>query len=134
MGVVEPAAGLPDDLDPLFDVEVPPSNAVSMPYDASSTGLEAALVPRWAEVGGSTELHKRIDGPDHARLVREMTANLERRGGARTLVIARYQPAPSLEGQSLDEIAATLGARESTVHKKFKRALRTIQEHYDGEE
>src|SRR5437660_922397 len=82
-----------------------PVYADQYPYDASSTGLEAALVPRWAEVGGSTELHKRIDGPDHARLVREMTANLERRGGARTLVIARYQPAPSLEGQSLDEIA-----------------------------
>jgi N-acyl-D-amino-acid deacylase len=75
------------------------------PYDASSTGLEAALVPRWAEVGGAAELRKRIDGPEHSRLVREMAANLERRGGAKTLVIARYQPDASLEGKSLDEIA-----------------------------
>jgi len=75
------------------------------PYDASSTGLEAALVPRWAEVGGAAELRKRIDGADHSRLAREMAANLERRGGAKTLVIARYQPDASLEGKSLDEIA-----------------------------
>ena len=75
------------------------------PYDASSTGLEAALVPRWAEVGGAAELRKRIDGPEHSRLAREMAANLERRGGAKTLVIARYQPDVSLEGKSLDEIA-----------------------------
>src|SRR5207244_12784700 len=75
------------------------------PYDASSTSLEAALVPRWAEVGGPAELRRRIDGPDHSRLVAEMTANLERRGGAKTLVVARYQPDPALEGQSLEEIA-----------------------------
>lgn len=82
-------------------------------YDASSTGLEAALVPRWAEVGGAAELRKRIDGPDHSRLVSEMTANLQRRGGARTLVIARYQPDASLEGRSLEEIAGAM--RQSPV-------------------
>jgi N-acyl-D-aspartate/D-glutamate deacylase len=78
------------------------------PYNASSTGLEAALVPRWAEVGGTAELRKRIDGPDRARLVTEMTANLNRRGGANTLVIARYEPDPSLEGQSLEKVAAVM--------------------------
>jgi len=78
------------------------------PYDASSTGLEAALVPRWAEVGGAAELRKRIDGAEHARLVKEMTANLARRGGPGTLVIARYAPDTSLEGRSLDQIAAAM--------------------------
>jgi N-acyl-D-aspartate/D-glutamate deacylase len=75
------------------------------PYDASSTSLEAALVPRWAEAGGPGELRKRMDGPEHSRLVAEMTANLARRGGARTLVVARYEPDPSLEGRSLEDIA-----------------------------
>jgi N-acyl-D-amino-acid deacylase len=78
------------------------------PYDASSTGLEAALVPRWAEVGGAAELRKRIDGPDRSRLITEMTANLARRGGAKTLVIARFEPDPSLEGKSLEEVAAAM--------------------------
>ena len=90
-----------------------PVYADQYPYDASSTGLEAALVPRWAEVGGTAELRKRIDGADHARLVTEMTANLARRGGAKTLVIARYEPDPSLEGKSLEEVAA--GMRLSPV-------------------
>jgi len=90
-----------------------PIYADQYPYDASSTGLEAALVPRWAEAGGAAELRKRIDGPDHSRLVNEMTANLTRRGGAKTLVIARYEPDPALEGKTLDEIAA--GMRLSPV-------------------
>ena len=79
------------------------------PYDASSTSLEAALVPRWAEVGGAAELRKRIDGSSRARLATEMAANLERRGGAKTLVLSRYQPDPSLEGTSLDEVARGMG-------------------------
>jgi N-acyl-D-amino-acid deacylase len=78
------------------------------PYEASGTGLEAALVPRWAEVGGAEELRKRIDGSARARLATEMAANLERRGGAKSLVISRYQPDASLEGQSLDEVARAM--------------------------
>ncbi len=78
------------------------------PYDASGTSLEAALVPRWAEVGGAAELRKRIDGSARGRLAAEMAANLERRGGAKTLVISRYQPDPTLEGQSLDEVSRAM--------------------------
>jgi N-acyl-D-amino-acid deacylase len=78
------------------------------PYDASGTSLEAALVPRWAEVGGTSELRKRIDGSARARLATEMAANLARRGGAKTLVISRYQPDPSLEGTSLDDVARAM--------------------------
>ena len=92
------------------------------PYDASSTGLEAALVPRWAEVGGAAELRKRIDGPDHSRLVTEMTANLARRGGAKTLVIARFEPDPSLEGKSLEEVAA--GMRLSPVEAALSMIMK----------
>jgi N-acyl-D-amino-acid deacylase len=78
------------------------------PYDASGTSLEAALVPRWAEVGGTSELRRRIDGSARARLATEMAANLARRGGAKTLVISRYQPDPSLEGKSLDDVARAM--------------------------
>jgi N-acyl-D-aspartate/D-glutamate deacylase len=90
-----------------------PIYADQYPYDASSTGLEAALVPRWAEAGGAAALRKRIDGSDHSRLVTEMTANLTRRGGAKTLVIARYEPDASLEGKTLEDVAA--GMRLSPV-------------------
>ena len=78
------------------------------PYEASGTSLEAALVPRWAEVGGAAELRKRIDGSARPRLAAEMAANLERRGGPKTLVISRCEHDPPLEGKSLDEVARAM--------------------------
>jgi N-acyl-D-amino-acid deacylase len=59
------------------------------PYEASSTSLQAALVPGAGEV---TE-----------PVVRE---NLRRRGGADAVVVAFYKADPSLEGKSLRQNAA----------------------------
>src|SRR5262245_64175133 len=42
------------------------------PYDASSNGSRCALLPRWAEVGGTAELLKRIQGPEHDRLAADI--------------------------------------------------------------
>jgi N-acyl-D-amino-acid deacylase len=75
------------------------------PYDASGTTLEAALVPRWAEVGGRTELLKRINDPAvRSRLLSEMEVNLKRRGGADSLLITDPR-AGQLLGRRLSEIA-----------------------------
>jgi N-acyl-D-aspartate/D-glutamate deacylase len=79
------------------------------PYDASGTGIVGALVPRWAEVGGRSELIKRIEGADHERLAADMRRSLERRGGAGRLVISVYRADPSLEGQSLAAVAEAMG-------------------------
>ena len=79
------------------------------PYDASGTGIVGALIPRWAEVGGRAELLKRIQGADHDRLAADIRRNFERRGGPDKLVISRYAPNPSYEGQSLAQVAKTLG-------------------------
>jgi len=62
------------------------------PYEASSTSLRAALAPDGAE-------------PTPA-LVSE---NLKRRGGADAILIAFYRADPSLEGQSLAQIAKERG-------------------------
>ncbi|HEV3061345.1 MAG TPA: amidohydrolase family protein [Vicinamibacterales bacterium] len=78
------------------------------PYEASGTSIVGALVPRWAEVGGRTELLRRIQGPDHDRLALDMRRNLNRRGGAATLVISMYRPDPPLEGQSLAAVARSM--------------------------
>jgi N-acyl-D-amino-acid deacylase len=75
------------------------------PYNASGTGLGGALLPRWAEVGGRDALLKRIRGPERAKVVAEVKMNLERRGGADTLVISRYSPDVSFEGRSIGELA-----------------------------
>jgi N-acyl-D-amino-acid deacylase len=75
------------------------------PYDASGTGIVGALIPRWAEVGGRSEMLKRIQGPERDRLAADIRRNFERRGGADKLVISRYVPDPSLEGQTLAAVA-----------------------------
>lgn len=79
------------------------------PYTASGTSLTAALVPRWAEVGGIAELRRRIDDPIvRPRLVAEMEVNLKRRGGASSLLITRTRDI-GLIGKRLDAIALARG-------------------------
>ncbi len=81
------------------------ASACQYPYTASGTSLQAALVPRWAEVGGRRELLKRIDDPQiRPRLIKEMEENLKGRGGANSLQIA---DSPNMEfvGKRLDAIA-----------------------------
>lgn len=76
------------------------------PYAASGSGLQPALVPGWAQEGGTAALAKRLKNPEQRALIRkEMATNLERRAGANAIMIRRYKPDPSLEGKRLDEIA-----------------------------
>lgn len=76
------------------------------PYTASGTGIVGALVPRWALVGGRDELVRRIDDPaERARLKIDMLENLDRRGGAARLQFRRYEPDPSIEGKTLQQVA-----------------------------
>lgn len=81
------------------------ASACQYPYTASGTSLQAALVPRWAEVGGRRELLKRIDDPQiRPRLIKEMEENLKGRGGADSLQIAD-SPNKEFVGKRLDAIA-----------------------------
>lgn len=76
------------------------------PYNASATGLSAALVPSWARAGGTDEFRNRLD--DEAKrdsIYQGMVENLARRGGAHRLTIRRFREDPSLEGMTLEEIA-----------------------------
>jgi N-acyl-D-aspartate/D-glutamate deacylase len=74
-------------------------------YNASGTGIGGALIPRWAQVGGRDALLRRIRGQDRAKVVADVKTNIERRGGADTLVISRYAVEPSFEGRSIGELA-----------------------------
>lgn len=76
------------------------------PYEASSTGLSAALLPRWAQAGGGDSLVARLaDHAIRARIREEMEANLARRGGADRLQFRRFRPDPSIEGRTLEDVA-----------------------------
>lgn len=75
------------------------------PYDASGTSITAALVPRWAEVGGDAQLLKRIEDPsERPRLVADMEANLKRRGGPASLLITAARD-KELVGKTLAQVA-----------------------------
>ena len=77
------------------------------PYDASGTSVGAALLPRWAEVGGRDSLRARIaDAPTRARLTKEMEENLRRRGGPASLLISSTRDA-SILGRTLEQVATT---------------------------
>jgi N-acyl-D-amino-acid deacylase len=81
------------------------------PYNASSTGLVAAVVPRWIQADG--KLQERLKDPDlHPRIKMEMADNIERRGGAETLVISSFPKKKEWEGKNLQEIATILSKSE----------------------
>lgn len=86
------------------------------PWLASHTGLDAALVPRWASDGGAPAMLKRFDDPAlMAKMRPEMVKNLDRRGGANTILLtsglrgeggAKDTPAP-WTGKYLSDMAKT---------------------------
>ncbi|HJZ83029.1 MAG TPA: amidohydrolase family protein [Pyrinomonadaceae bacterium] len=79
--------------------------ACQYPYDASGSSLTASLVPRWAEIGGRSELLQRIDDTQiNARLLADMRDNLKRRGGAESLLITDARD-KTLIGKRLSDIA-----------------------------
>jgi N-acyl-D-amino-acid deacylase len=74
------------------------------PYEASSTGLVAALLP--GHEGGREALLKRLADPDaRLRLLASARENLRRRGGPASIVMAFYAADRGLEGKSLADIA-----------------------------
>lgn len=77
------------------------------PYEASSTSLAAAVLPRAAQEGGRAALERRLaDAAARMALLPQVRENIRRRGGPASLLIAFYPPERTLEGQSLEQIAA----------------------------
>jgi N-acyl-D-aspartate/D-glutamate deacylase len=76
------------------------------PYIASSTSLQATLLPSWARAGGTKKLIERLDdketGPRLRAIVEEAIA--ARKGGD-AVRIARYTPKKEWVGKSLLDIA-----------------------------
>jgi len=77
------------------------------PYEATSTSL-AALVPQWAQVGGASELLKRLASPEMTgRLRAEILGEMNQRGGPSRIVIAEIASARNigLSGKNVSQIA-----------------------------
>ena len=74
------------------------------PYIASSTSLEATLLPTWAGEGGRKKLEERLkDEETRGKIKAAVDKSLSVK---RRIQIAAYSPKPEYIGQSLDEIAA----------------------------
>lgn len=83
-------------------------HADQYPWSASGTGLDAALLPRWAQDGGREATLARFDDPEQmARIRTEMAENMRRRGGPDSLLITRG-PADVL-GKTLADLAPQAG-------------------------
>ena len=76
------------------------------PYIASSTSLEAMVVPTWAREGGNRGLQQRLSDPQQTAKIRDaILLDLKQRGPDAPIRIARYAPQPRWVGKSLQEIA-----------------------------
>lgn len=77
------------------------------PYNASATGLGAALLPRWSQAGGRDDFLRRISNPDTLSMIKaEMTQNLARRGGADRIQFRYFEHDTSVQGRTLAQVAS----------------------------
>ncbi len=76
------------------------------PYTASSTSLEATLIPTWARAGGHKALLARLDDAEQfARIQTAIQQGLDKRDNGSVIRIARYKPRQDWVGKNLAEIA-----------------------------
>ncbi len=90
------------------------------PYNASSTSLTAAVIPRWVQAGGQLREFLR-DSSQLVKIKAEIAENIERRGGPETLVIASSRNYTEWEGKNLYEISLILG--ENAVDTAIEMVL-----------
>lgn len=76
------------------------------PYNASSTSLDATLLPTWTLEGGRSALLKRLDDAEKGLQIRASVAeSLAQKSNGEVIRIARYQPRPDWVGLNLLQIS-----------------------------
>ena len=83
------------------------------PYTASSTSIQGALLPPWAQEGGRNELLKRLKDPATRAKIREITADLIRKergaGDPRNVVLTICEWDMALAGKNLEQVTQARG-------------------------
>jgi N-acyl-D-amino-acid deacylase len=76
------------------------------PYIASSTSLDATVIPTWARAGGRDEMVARFDDAEQGMRIREEIAEtLSKKDDGAQIRIARYSPRPEWVSKNLHQIA-----------------------------
>ncbi len=76
------------------------------PYAASSTSLEATVIPTWARAGGEKKLLERLSNAEQrTKILNEIDRKLRLADGGARIKIARYSKNPRWAGKSIAEIA-----------------------------
>lgn len=90
------------------------------PYIASSTSLEAMVIPTWAREGGNKALIGRLDDDKTgAKLRAEIEKKLE---GRTKMVIASFRKRPQWVGKSVEEIAQMEKRTQLEIVEEITRA------------
>ena len=101
------------------------------PYTASSTSIQAALFPAWAQEGGREQILKRLKDEATRAKIKAESARLIRneRGGGdpKNVVIARCEWDASLAGKSLADVARLRGM-EPTVENAAEVGLWIVEQ------
>jgi dihydroorotase/N-acyl-D-amino-acid deacylase len=101
------------------------------PYTASSTGVQAALMPAWALEGGRPEVLKRLRDAARRSEIRRETARLitEERGAGdpQNVQLARCDWDHSLDGKRLGDVTKGRGL-EATVDNAAETALWIVEQ------
>jgi N-acyl-D-amino-acid deacylase len=83
------------------------------PYTASSTSIEAGLIPQWARAGGRNQMLSRLDDPTTSAKIRSEIMSIiqnERGGGdPANVVLARCDFDPALAGKNLAQVLRDRG-------------------------
>jgi N-acyl-D-amino-acid deacylase len=98
------------------------ATADQYPYTASSTSLEATVIPTWARSGGSAELLRRLDDPtDGPRLKEQIQQELQEKRDGAAIYLARCRYQPQWIGKNLVEIASATGQTPMEVTLQIVR-------------
>ena len=100
------------------------------PYTASSTSIQAALLPAWAQEGGRSELMKRLKDPQIRARIKTETIRIiknERGGGdPKNIVIAACGWDSTLAGKNLADVTRLRGM-ELSIENAAEAALWLIE-------
>jgi N-acyl-D-amino-acid deacylase len=101
------------------------------PYTASATGIAAALLPAWAQEGGTPAMLKRLKDAGARADIRNETMRIIRdeRGGGdpQNVQLSRCEWDPSLDGKRLGDITRARGV-EPTLQNAAETALWLIEQ------